>query len=45
MLEGKEGVKVSFKTFEKLLRAVVSLENGSEEVEVLLGGVGNAYSL
>ena len=45
MLEGKEGAKVNFKTFEPLLRAMVGLENGSKEVEVLLRGVGNAYSL
>ena len=29
VLEGKEGVKVNFKTFEPLLRAMVGLENGS----------------
>ena len=36
---------VSFKIFEPFLRAMVGLENGSKDVEVLLGGVGNAYYL
>ena len=38
-------MKVDFQIFKPFLNAVVSLENGSKEVEVLLGGVGNAYSL
>ena len=44
-LASKECVKVNFKIFQPFLRAVIGLENGSKEVEVLLGGVGNAYSL
>ena len=38
-------MKVNFKPLEPLLRAMVGLENGSKEVEVLLGGVCNAYCL
>ena len=38
-------MKVDFQIFEPFLSAVVSLENGSKEVEVLLGGIDDAYSL
>ena len=38
-------VKVNFQMFESFLDAVVSLENGSKEVEVLLSGIDDAYSL
>ena len=38
-------MKVNFKIFQPLLRAVIGLEYGSKEVEVLLGGIGDAYSL
>ena len=44
-LAGKVCVKVNFKIFEPLLSAVIGLEDGSNEVEVLLGGVDDAYSL
>ena len=38
-------MKVNFKIFEPSLGAVIGLEDGSEEVEVLLGGADDAYSL
>ena len=44
-LAGKVGVKFDFKMFEPFLSAVISLENGRKEVEVLLGGIDDAYSL
>ena len=36
---------IYFKIFEPFLSAVIGLEDGSNEVEVLLGGVDDAYSL
>ena len=44
-LASKECVKVNFKIFQPLLRAVIGLEYGSKKVEVLLGGIDDAYSL
>ena len=37
-------MKVNFKIFEPLLSAVIGLEDGSKEMEVLLGGADDAYS-
>ena len=44
-LASKVCVKVNFKIFEPSLGAVIGLEDGSKEVEVLLGGIDDAYSL
>ena len=38
-------MKVNFKIFEPSLGAVIGLEDGSKEVELLLGGIDDAYSL
>ena len=38
-------MKVNFKISEPLLSAVIGFEDGSKEMEVLLGGADDAYSL
>ena len=38
-------MKVDFQIFEPFHNVVVSLENGSKEVEVLLSSIDDAYSL
>ena len=38
-------MKVDFEILEPFLNAVIGLENGSKEVEVLLSGIDDAYSL
>ena len=44
-LASKVSVKVDFEILEPFLNAMIGLENGSKEVEVLLGGIDDAYSL
>ena len=44
-LASKVSVKVDFEILEPFLNAMIGLENGGKEVEVLLGGVDDAYSL
>ena len=44
-LASKVSVKVDFEILEPFLNAMIGLENGSKEVEVLLSGIDDAYSL